>query len=59
MNASRMPADAHEQGNRERLRLVTEAMRVEAGRERPDFALLGCLEQIARGLRRQIRTHPG
>jgi len=55
MTASRLPADAHQEANRERLRLVTEAMNRLASAARPNLPLLARLDEIARGLRKQIQ----
>jgi hypothetical protein len=45
----------HDDADRERLRLITVAMRNLAEKEAPNFFLLARLDEIARSLRRQIR----
>jgi hypothetical protein len=55
MTASRLPADAHQEANTERLRLVTEAMKQLAGEPEPNIPLLARLDEIARSLRKQLR----
>jgi hypothetical protein len=55
MTASRLPADAHQEANTERLRLVTDAMNKLASGPEPNIPLLARLDQIARSLRIQMR----
>jgi hypothetical protein len=55
MTASRLPAEAHQEANRERLRLVTETMKKLASEAEPNIFLLARLDQIARSLRKQMR----